>query len=269
MSKTGTNQRKLPGWMKKKAVGDAIDNICGKNKPANTDNNEDEPATTKRRLRSNYNFPSDENNVQAEEIVIDTSGLPMVTYQGKIHYLIDYFGIAEACDALIKQADEREGDEKIGVAFDMEWTFSFQTGPDKTSLIQLCIDMDDCYLLQLTKLKKLPATLSMFLNHPRVILHGVNIKNDLRKLERDFPLIKSDPLIEKCLDLGVFYNEVYNSSGRWSMERLVLQVCQMRMDKSRQVRMSKWHIVPLSEKQKNYAAIDVYVSNGFFLNPVS
>lgn len=32
------------------------------------------------------------------------------------------------------------------------------------------------------------------------------------------------------------------------------------MDKSKKVRMSKWHVIPLDENQLMYAAIDVYVS---------
>jgi werner syndrome-like exonuclease len=141
----------------------------------------------------------------------------------------------------------------------VEWTFSFQTGPEKTSLIQVALDYEEAYLFHLPLLKKLPASLSIFLNHPRVRLHGVNIRNDLRKLEKDFP-INSDKMFENCVDLGVWYNEIFNSSGRWSMERLVLQTLKQRIDKSRNVRCSKWHIFPLSEKQQKYAAIDVYVS---------
>lgn len=261
--------RQVPKWMlgKRKAVGDAISNIVSSTKPSkeNTaDNifNEDESAN-KRRLRSNYEFPKTEDELRALEPKINIEDLPMVTYDGKIHYLCDFYEMAEAFDKLIKAVESKEGEDNVGVAFDMEWTFNFITGAEKTSLIQVCIDLDECYLFHLPQLKKLPASLYVFLNHPRVVLHGVNVKNDLRKLERDFPNMKSDPLVEKCIDLGVWYNEVFNSSGRWSMERLVLQTLRLRIDKSRQVRMSKWHIFPLSAYQKKYAAIDVFVSRTF------
>lgn len=261
-------QRKLPKWMmgQRAAVGDAISNIVSTAKPSGLkDNknlfNEDEP-TTKRRLRSEYEFPKTEEEMKALEPRFNTDDLPMVNYDGKIHYLSNFFSIAEAFEDLIKQVEskELEEDEMVGVAFDMEWTFSFQTGPEKTSLIQVCIEEDECFLFHLPLLKKMPASLVVFLSHPKVRLHGVNIKNDLRKLERDFPNVKADPMIQNCIDLGVWYNEVFNSSGRWSMERLVLQTLRLRIDKGRQVRMSKWHIHPLNENQKKYAAIDVYVS---------
>lgn len=267
-SNKGTHRvRKLPKWMngRKGAVKDAINNIFAAPetktlRESNSIVDADVSPTTKKRLRSNYQFPKTEQELKQHESRFNTDDLPMVTYDGKIHYLSDYYDIADAFDRLIKKVESREGSEMVGVAFDAEWTFSFQSGPEKISLIQVCLDLDECYLFHIPKLKKFPASLSVFLNHPRVQLHGVNIKNDFRKLERDFPNIKADPLIEKCLDLGVWYNEVFNSSGRWSMERLVLQTLRLRMDKSRNVRMSKWHIMPLNENQLKYAAIDVFVS---------
>lgn len=256
-------QRKLPRWMngKKGAVKSAISSIVAR--PVESKENQicddDEGGSgAKRRLRSNFTFENSE--AEMSEPKFNIEDLPMVSYDGKIKYLTDFYGIAEACEELLKKVEKTEGDDLVAVSFDMEWTFNFQTGPEKTSLIQVCIDLDECFLFHLPQLKKLPASLILFLNHPRVFLHGVNIKNDLRKLERDFSYIKADPMIEKCKDLGVFYNEVYNSSGRWSMERLVLQILRLRVDKSRQVRMSKWHIFPLSETQQTYAAIDVFVS---------
>lgn len=245
----------------REAVGDAISNIVKpkslkENKPMNFLQD-----ASKRRLRSNYyEFPKTEQELLAAEPKYNIEDLPMVDYSGKIHYLSDFYDICLALDDLIKKIDETEGEGMVGVAFDMEWTFNFQTGPEKTSLIQVCVDLEQCFLFHLPLIKKIPASLSTFLKHPRVQLHGVNIKNDLRKLERDFPHIKSDDLIAKCIDLGVWYNEVCGSSGRWSMERLVLQTLKLRIDKSRQVRMSKWHVFPLNKNQQKYAAIDVFVS---------
>ena len=264
------NSRNLPKWMtnRREAVGDAINNIVSTKSVESMEENKaknrifedsDEPAN-KRRLRSNFKHSKTEDELRALEPKYNIEDLPMVTYDGKIHYFSDFYDIAESFESLIKKVEAREGEEKVGVAFDMEWTFSFQTGPERTALIQVCIDLNECFLFHLPLLKKLPASLALFLNHPRVILHGVNIKNDLRKLERDFPIIKADTMIENCIDLGVWHNEVLNSSGRWSLERLTLQTLKMRVDKSRHIRQSKWHILPLNENQRKYAAIDVFVS---------
>lgn len=112
--------------------------------------------------------------------------------------------------------------------------------------------------------------------------------SDCRKLERDFPEVTSQKMVDQCVDLGVYCNEVMNTGGRWSMERLVwylvrisivsfhansniiiivcfcffffLIQCRLKINKDKKVRNSKWHIMPLSPEQQIYAAIDVYVS---------
>lgn len=45
--------------------------------------------------------------------------------------------------------------------------------------------------------------------------------SDCRKLERDYPEVNSQKMIDNCVDLGVYCNKVCNTGGRWSMERLV------------------------------------------------
>lgn len=247
-------ERKYPKWMQKGAVGEAINNIVSKNQSESASN----PLGVKSRSRSS--FLNEDESPQESPPKYNLDDLPLVEFSGKIHYLCDFYSIAEAFETLLKKVVSRDGEEWIPCAFDMEWTFNFKTGAEKTSLIQICIDLEECFLFHLPMLKKFPASMLLFLNHPKVLFNGVNIKNDFRKLERDFPNIKADPLIEKCIELGVFFNEVFNSSGRWSMERLVLQTLRLKIDKSRQVRCSKWHIFPLSKKQQLYAAIDVFVS---------
>ena len=155
---------------------------------------------------------------------------------------------------------EKYDSEHVPVSFDLEWTFNYQSGPQPTSLLQVCLNLNQCYIVQMSELKKIPASLSVFLNHKKTILHGVNIKNDLRKLAKDFPCFNGDKLIEKCCDLGEFYNKVFNSAERWSLERLAIQCFKERIDKSRHLRMSNWSRPPLSQKQLMYASIDVYVS---------
>lgn len=64
----------------------------------------------------------------------------------------------------------------IPLAFDMEWPFSFKTGPGKSALIQVCYDINICYLFQISELSRLPRPLTILLKHPKVRCHGVNIK---------------------------------------------------------------------------------------------
>uniref|UniRef100_A0A6P4FHU1 3'-5' exonuclease n=1 Tax=Drosophila rhopaloa TaxID=1041015 RepID=A0A6P4FHU1_DRORH len=184
--------------------------------------------------------------------------LPFIKYKGDIKYFTESQDIAASADEVLQWV-EKQKDEVVPMAFDMEWPFSFQTGPGKSAVIQICVDEKCCYIYQLTNLKKLPAVLVALINHPKVRLHGVNIKNDFRKLARDFPEVSAEPLIEKCVDLGPWCNEVCETGGRWSLERLTNFIAKKAMDKSKKVRMSKWHVIPLDENQLMYAAIDVYI----------
>lgn len=218
-----------------------------------TEDNQNQP---KRRLRSNYSFEEPEEEDLAP--VFNIEDLKYVKYEGNIEYCPDFYSVAEACDAILKFVEQ--GENKVALGFDMEWSFSWKTGPDKTAVIQICTTLDKCYILHIYNLSKIPQALTALLHHDKVLLHGVNIKNDLRKLERDFPIFKADKMIENCLDLGPYYNEVCSSSGRWSLERLAIQVCKLRISKDQKIRMSKWHFYPLTDDQKMYAAIDVYVS---------
>lgn len=62
------------------------------------------------------------------------------------------------------------------MGFDMEWPFTYSTGPGKTALIQLCTNLDVCFLFQVYCLKELPKSLITLLQHEKLILHGVCIK---------------------------------------------------------------------------------------------
>lgn len=100
---------------------------------------------------------------------------PPIVYEGKIELFTELRDIAWSCDTLMQWVIKSEAN-KVPIAFDMEWPFTFQTGPGKTALIQVCADVKLCTLYHVSKLKKLPAALIALLAHKKVILHGVNIK---------------------------------------------------------------------------------------------
>uniref|UniRef100_A0A1A9ZXL8 3'-5' exonuclease n=1 Tax=Glossina pallidipes TaxID=7398 RepID=A0A1A9ZXL8_GLOPL len=180
-----------------------------------------------------------------------------VKYEGKIVYLTNVCEIAEAADSLIQWVEGQH--IPVPLSFDMEWPFSFKTGPGKTSVVQVCLELNCCYVFQLSNLRKLPAALVALLKHPRVRLHGVNIKNDFQKLARDFPEMKLDDLKQRCIDLGTWCNEINETGSRWSLDRLCNYLTNQTVDKNKRVRMSNWHVVPLNHDQLMYAAIDVYI----------
>lgn len=66
-------------------------------------------------------------------------------------------------------------------------------------------------------------------------------------MQRDFPEVSADALIEKCVDQGVWCNEICETGGRWSLERLANFIAKKAMDKSKKVRVSKWYVIPLDD----------------------
>jgi hypothetical protein len=257
-------QRKLPEWMIK-GTKKSKENADSKKKPRMNWKRNPKPLNLFNDDKNRLNLSNDDNTATYSSDRFDSNSKEFITYSGKIHYITDFYDCAETFDKLLKQIDEQSKDlnERLPVAFDMEWSFNWTSGPDKTAVIQICSDLDNCYIVQVSKMKRIPASFVAYLNHPNTVLHGVNIKNDFRKLERDFPYIKADPLIEKCVELGTFYNQVFSSSERWSLANLALQTLKQKVDKARQVRMSNWNM-PLSENQLMYASLDVYVSQKIY-----
>lgn len=51
--------------------------------------------------------------------------------------------------------------------------------------------------------------------------------SDFRKLQRDFPEVSAQRMIENSKDLGVWCNRIINSSGVWSLARLVAFIVSM------------------------------------------
>ncbi|XP_076238458.1 WRN RecQ like helicase isoform X3 [Calliopsis andreniformis] len=191
--------------------------------------------------RSSRNLPKELKENLKEETVIerdpDISLLPSIIFEGHVKYVSDFNNCAMICDEIIKEVDNFN-DTIVPIGFDLEWPFSFQTGSGKTALAQICLN-----------------------NHPKVKLVGVNIKNDIWKLGRDFKEFPAEKVVQNnCLDCGPFANQVFNRSCRWSLEKLTAYVLKKRISKDPKVRKSKWHVHPLSEEQKTYAATDAYVS---------
>ncbi|XP_060524210.1 3'-5' exonuclease [Cylas formicarius] len=184
---------------------------------------------------------------------------PFLKYDGKVTYNTTFNDCAYTCDNLLNWLNQSEHQECV-VGFDMEWPFSFKMGAGKTALLQISPDLERCHLLHLSSMTKLPKALVELLHHPKLRLTGVNIKNDIRKLCRDFKEFDANKLLPNCIDLGVLASTILPVTGRWSMEKLVDYILKMRIDKNKKIRMSKWHIVPLSCHQQNYAAIDGYAS---------
>ncbi|CAG9813281.1 unnamed protein product [Phaedon cochleariae] len=183
---------------------------------------------------------------------------PFIKYNGKVNYYTEMIDIAMISDELLKKAESST--DLLIVGFDLEWPFSFVTGTERTAVAQISIDLKNCYILHVSKFKNLPKGLSEFLIHPNVRITGNNIKNDVRKLARDFPGFDGDKMVENCIDLGVLANSILPTKQRWSLEKLVNHLLNLRISKDKKIRNSSWNKIPLSTAQQKYAALDAYAS---------
>jgi hypothetical protein len=107
-------------------------------KPLNLFNDE------KKRL----NLSNDDPKVYSSER-FDSDSKEFITYSGKIHYITDFYECAATFDNLLTKIDDNHNqsqdlNDRIAVAFDMEWSFNWTSGPDKTAVIQICCDLDKC-----------------------------------------------------------------------------------------------------------------------------
>ncbi|GLV44765.1 WRN exonuclease [Carabus blaptoides fortunei] len=184
---------------------------------------------------------------------------PPILFEGKYKYETDFIGCAVISDELLDEAEKTE--DLLVIGFDLEWPFSYETGPGKTALIQMCTSANDqmVYMLHVTNLTKLPAVLVKLLSHPKVRIAGVNIRNDVHKLCRDFSIAEKEIILANCVDSRTQAKELTSITG-WSMEKLVNHFFGKSISKDKKVRNSKWHILPLSKVQLLYAATDAYVS---------
>ncbi|XP_069674868.1 3'-5' exonuclease isoform X2 [Periplaneta americana] len=218
--------RKLPAWM------------------------EDLDATTSTIRRGDSDSKSD-------SLTDITSNVPLLRFKGTINYCSTVGECGAICEELMSQA---VSEDKLMLGFDMEWPVDFKTGSGKTALIQICVNEKICHLFHVCCMRNLPVAFIHLLQHPKVKLIGVNIKNDLWKLSRDFG-VTVKPLIEsRVVELRDFANEVLHCDQNWSLDRLVLHVLKMKLDKSDTVRKSDWNTQILSSAQENYAATDAYAS---------
>ncbi|KAJ8957657.1 hypothetical protein NQ318_017549 [Aromia moschata] len=210
-----------------------------------------EVSATGMKLRSRVSAAEKEE--QAKKLKLEKEAWenrPFIQYKGILKYHTELIDCAIQCDNLLERA--KKTDDLMVVGFDMEWSFSFETGPGKTAVIQISPDLNTCYILHVSKLRNLPKGLSEFLAHPKVRLTGNNIKKyfDVRKLARDFTGFDVDRLIENCIDLGVMANSILPVKQRWSLEKLVDYTLNMKINKDKKASLMIYLTLKEREQQE-------------------
>jgi hypothetical protein len=229
-------------------------------------------------------------------ILLDLSGLWLLVLFGNniLIMAVSYPEVSLPADAKVQYIDtaqdcvyyaskllrDAHGNENkwSAWAFDLEWTVEFKAGEPQhpVGMMQFC--RDNVILLFHIAKCGLPNELAQVLYSPHIFKLGVNIAGDKAKLKRDFPhlFVQPDADVGGCVDsrdLASFAANVTSNADpahriegviftpevARSLAGLVKQFMKVELPKPSDVRISNWD-VSLSEEQKRYAAMDVYVS---------
>jgi hypothetical protein len=170
------------------------------------------------------------------------------------------------------------------VGFDLEWraTMKKNQPPGPVALLQLAVP-DFVLLLHIFHFDKIPEELIELLASRSVFKLGVNVKNDARKLHKDYGLV-----VNGILDLATHARRLHDAnaqppatplcgrtqaealaafrtlSARPSLATISETFLNRGMFKGPQTRRSDWEIRPLSKSQFFYAACDAYVALAAF-----
>lgn len=66
-------------------------------------------------------------------------------------------------------------DKKVPISFKIKYTPGEKGTRPKTSLIQICLNTEICYLFHVFYIRELPESLVQLLSHKNVILHSNDI----------------------------------------------------------------------------------------------
>ena len=180
------------------------------------------------------------------ELCIFTGNVVLVQNEGEANLI---------CTEMLERLD----DENFVIGFDSEWDVqgSNSNKDTKTDLIQICPSETDVYLFHLASIGCLPKALKGLVENPRVLKTGVNIRNDIHRLQRQFDIASNGT---DLIELSELANNVLNSSQTWSLDRLCEHILQKQLPKDHVTRCSRWSNFSLNSDQISYAATDAYVS---------
>lgn len=139
----------------------------------------------------------------------------------------------------------------------------------KTALMQIGFVTEGgavaCHMYQVARHDKLPDRLEALFRDKSLTFVGSFVLGDLKKVGEDFGLVDVMSAV-KFINLGKYARERDAvPSGSVGLEVLCAVVLGETMDKSPEVRLSKWSRTTLADEQKKYAALDAIKSLQIFL----
>ena len=143
------------------------------------------------------------------------------------------------------------------VGFDVEWRPNFVKGsaPNRVALLQLSETAGLNVLTRLVGQKSLHPEIVALLTHPRVVLVGVGVKEDVWKLIRDYPQLAAPALGGRVADLGEVARKLGHVGG-FSLKKLAEHHDVPIAHKSKKLAMTNWEKTTLGPLEITYGAQD-------------
>ncbi|KAJ7542444.1 hypothetical protein O6H91_10G107000 [Diphasiastrum complanatum] len=144
---------------------------------------------------------------------------------------------------------------------DLEWKPNRYTHEDnKVALLQLCSDKE-CLMLQMLFLDLMPQGLVNFLLDAERKIAGVGIKEDTKKLRRDYGLQSSGVVELTVLAVQKIGKPKCKKMG---LKSLLKEVTGLVIEKPKRITMSNWAQPSLDRHQIKYACIDAWASYAIY-----
>lgn len=123
-------------------------------------------------------------------------------------------------------------------------------------LVQICGE-SECLIIQMLFLDVIPWALVDFLKDPNIVLPGVGVKGDAKKLQKDWGLECNGALDLTSLAVKALRQPELKHVGLKALAKIVIGY---EMAKSKRVTMSNWAKPVLDNLQVEYATLDAWVS---------
>ncbi|XP_060810505.1 exonuclease 3'-5' domain-containing protein 2 [Amyelois transitella] len=177
------------------------------------------------------------------------------------YYVFNYLNIKTVCTVnecyeVIKELKRRCSSHNA-VGFDCEWIYENRCRKP-IALVQLSSYDGYCGLFRLDKLTFVPSVLKEFLEDENIYKIGVSPVWDARFLREDYGVA-----VKSAYDIRHMAQKWYAPRGLAYLAKTALDVI---LDKDKKIQCGNWEADKLSNRQKNYAAVDAHVAIRMFVD---
>ncbi|XP_020590949.1 Werner Syndrome-like exonuclease [Phalaenopsis equestris] len=242
IEESSSQRRRLPGWVSAASPSGCVENGDLISKL--------DRSPCPRNLLSNFSPIPCQANLKARHQVF--------TFGGRVVYSRTSSEVEQSTKEILDKIEHsRHNADEISLGFDLEWKPNFIKGktPNKTAVLQICMDWSDCYIMHIIH-SGIPPMLKSLLEDPSSFKVGIGIANDAAKISSEHNIH-----VASLVDLSRFANlKLGGASKNWGLSSLMEMLTCKQLSKSKKIRMGNWEARELSKNQLHYAATDAFAS---------